>query len=144
MQTTTPPVEAGLSWSQSTRPDTSRRVGPRPPSSSLSSGSVRSLRPLAAAYGSDFDEHRAHLESELVRLAGAGRAGLGLLPGTVAGLTAFAGGDGDPADPKTRAGYANRIAGGTGRVPWPPERNEACWCGSGLKYKKCCLPRSRR
>jgi hypothetical protein len=23
-------------------------------------------------------------------------------------------------------------------VPWPPERNAACWCGSGRKYKKCC------
>ncbi|GAA0578894.1 hypothetical protein GCM10010172_74700 [Paractinoplanes ferrugineus] len=29
------------------------------------------------------------------------------------------------------------------RISWPPERNAACWCGSGLKYKKCCLPRSR-
>jgi hypothetical protein len=23
-------------------------------------------------------------------------------------------------------------------VPWPPGRNEPCWCGSGHKYKKCC------
>jgi len=23
-------------------------------------------------------------------------------------------------------------------VPWPPERNQACWCGSDKKYKKCC------
>lgn len=22
--------------------------------------------------------------------------------------------------------------------PWPPERNEPCWCGSGRKYKRCC------
>jgi len=21
---------------------------------------------------------------------------------------------------------------------WPPERNAACWCGSGRKYKQCC------
>ena len=28
-------------------------------------------------------------------------------------------------------------------VEWPPPRNGPCWCGSGLKYKKCCLPRSR-
>ena len=98
---------------------------------------------LAPAYGADWDEHRAHLERELVRLAGTGRVGLTLLPGTVAGLTAFAGGDGDATDPKTRAGYADRIATGTGQIPWPPERNAACWCGSGLKYKKCCLPRSR-
>jgi tetratricopeptide (TPR) repeat protein len=98
---------------------------------------------LASPYGADWDQHRAHLERELVRLAGTGRAGLTLPPGTVAGLTAFAGGDGDATDPKTRAGYADRVATGTGQIPWPPERNAACWCGSGLKYKKCCLPRSR-
>jgi hypothetical protein len=23
-------------------------------------------------------------------------------------------------------------------VKWPPSRNQACWCGSGTKYKKCC------
>jgi uncharacterized protein YchJ len=23
-------------------------------------------------------------------------------------------------------------------VAWPPGRNERCWCGSGVKYKKCC------
>jgi tetratricopeptide (TPR) repeat protein len=23
-------------------------------------------------------------------------------------------------------------------APWPPGRNEPCWCGSGAKYKKCC------
>lgn len=23
-------------------------------------------------------------------------------------------------------------------MPWPPERNAACWCGSQRKYKKCC------
>ncbi|MCP3800802.1 SEC-C domain-containing protein [Allokutzneria sp. A3M-2-11 16] len=28
-------------------------------------------------------------------------------------------------------------------VPWPPPRNQPCWCGSGLKDKKCCLPRGR-
>ncbi|MGH3835048.1 MAG: SEC-C metal-binding domain-containing protein [Pseudonocardiaceae bacterium] len=22
-------------------------------------------------------------------------------------------------------------------------RNHECWCGSELKYKKCCLPRAR-
>jgi len=29
----------------------------------------------------------------------------------------------------------------TGRaLSWPPSRNDACWCGSGRKYKKCCGP----
>lgn len=23
-------------------------------------------------------------------------------------------------------------------VLWPPARNDACWCGSGDKYKRCC------
>lgn len=28
-------------------------------------------------------------------------------------------------------------------IPWPPGRNEPCWCGSGRKYKRCCgAPRS--
>lgn len=98
---------------------------------------------LSGPYGANFDEHRAHLEKELVRLTAAGRTGLTVLPGTVAGLTSFAGTDGDPADPKSRAGYAQRLALGAAQIPWPPERNDACWCGSGLKYKKCCLPRSR-
>lgn len=22
-------------------------------------------------------------------------------------------------------------------VPWPPGRNDPCWCGSGRKYKRC-------
>ncbi|MET0414979.1 MAG: SEC-C domain-containing protein [Actinoplanes sp.] len=94
---------------------------------------------LSQAYGSNWDEHRAQLERELVRLAGAGT----LLRGSVAGLVRHAGSDGDPADPKTRAGYARQQAAGAGRLSWPPERNDACWCGSGNKYKKCCLPRSR-
>jgi hypothetical protein len=28
-------------------------------------------------------------------------------------------------------------------LEWPPGRNEPCWCGSRVKYKKCCLPRAR-
>jgi SEC-C motif-containing protein len=104
---------------------------------------VTELPALTEAYGKTWDEHRARLERELVRLAGTGRTGLGMQTGSVAGLIGFAGKDGDPADPKTRAGYARQVALGGGQVSWPPERNGACWCGSGNKYKKCCLPRSR-
>ncbi|MFL1378609.1 MULTISPECIES: SEC-C metal-binding domain-containing protein [unclassified Nocardiopsis] len=28
--------------------------------------------------------------------------------------------------------------------PWPPGRNEPCWCGSTRKYKKCCGTPQRR
>jgi hypothetical protein len=104
---------------------------------------VAELPALTEAYGKTWDEHRARLERELVRLAGTGRTGLGMQTGSVAGLIGYAGKDGDPADAKTRAGYARQVAMGGGQVSWPPERNGACWCGSGNKYKKCCLPRSR-
>ncbi|MEV4351152.1 SEC-C domain-containing protein [Actinoplanes sp. NPDC049596] len=98
---------------------------------------------LSEPYGANWDEHRAHLEKELVRRAGSGRTGLTVLSGKVTGLSGFAGADGDPADPQVRAGYARQVAATADQIPWPPERNGACWCGSGLKYKKCCLPRSR-
>jgi hypothetical protein len=95
------------------------------------------------AYGTTWDEHRAHLERELVRQTGAGGAGLAVLPGSADALTELAGVGGDPVSAENRAGYARALATGTARIAWPPERNGACWCGSGLKYKKCCLPRSR-
>jgi tetratricopeptide (TPR) repeat protein len=98
---------------------------------------------LSQSYGGTWDEHRARLERELVRLAGIGRTGLTLRTGSVAGLIGYAGRDGEPTDPKIRAGYARQLAAGSGQIDWPPERNEPCWCGSGSKYKKCCLPRSR-
>jgi len=104
---------------------------------------VVQLPDLAQSYGGTWDEHRARLERELVRLAAAGRTGQTLLSGSVAGLTGYAGSDGDPADPKVRAGYASQVALGASGISWPPERNGQCWCGSGNKYKKCCLPRSR-
>jgi tetratricopeptide (TPR) repeat protein len=86
---------------------------------------------LAEAYGKDWDDHRARLEKDLVRLGGHT-----LLKGTADGLTAL----GDPTDPKTRTAYADTPGE---EISWPPERNGQCWCGSGNKYKKCCLPRSR-
>ncbi|RLP92053.1 SEC-C domain-containing protein [Micromonospora sp. CV4] len=100
---------------------------------------------LTEAYGSNWDAHRARLEKELTRLANAGGTGLGVLSATVAGLDSHASrGNGDPTDPRIRAGYAGELAARpSARIPWPPERNDLCWCGSGLKYKKDCLPRSR-
>ncbi|MFB8761456.1 SEC-C domain-containing protein [Nocardiopsis alba] len=45
----------------------------------------------------------------------------------------------DPEDPDTLRSWARTLDGDSARpVAWPPERNAACWCGSGRKYKKCC------
>ncbi|MCY1142152.1 SEC-C metal-binding domain-containing protein [Actinoplanes sp. Pm04-4] len=94
---------------------------------------------LAEQYGADWDEHRARLEKELVRLTGTGRTGLAVFPATADGLAKH----GDPAEEGTRTAYARELEAAPNHIPWPPERNGACWCGSGLKYKKDCLPRSR-
>lgn len=46
--------------------------------------------------------------------------------------------NGDPLDPVTRTkALHERYDQGSG-IPWPPGRNDSCWCGSGRKYKKCC------
>jgi hypothetical protein len=104
---------------------------------------------LTGTYGADWDAHRARLERELVRLAGTGRGDLAVFPASVSGLTSFAGIESDPTAEATLTGYAARLASaaasgsGSTKISWPVERNGPCWCGSGNKYKKCCLPRSR-
>ena len=46
--------------------------------------------------------------------------------------------DEDPEE--ARAAYAMHLTRDREVIPWPPGRNEPCWCGSGRKYKKCCGP----
>ena len=36
------------------------------------------------------------------------------------------------------AGFQHEKLSDGRRVEWPPPRNQPCWCGSGIKYKKCC------
>ena len=44
----------------------------------------------------------------------------------------------DPASGQARSVYSAALLR-TGRViAWPPGRNDACWCRSGRKYKRCC------
>jgi hypothetical protein len=40
--------------------------------------------------------------------------------------------------PATRANYAAELTRRGDVIPWPPGRNDACWCGSGRKYTQCC------
>jgi hypothetical protein len=80
----------------------------------------------AAASGSTWDEHRAEIERTL--------QDEGPIPVEVATPELL------------RANLAGESVEAVGRGPvleWPPGRNDPCWCGSRVKYKKCCLPRAR-
>jgi SEC-C motif len=46
--------------------------------------------------------------------------------------------DRDPQQSDTRASYSTTLLDRDMAEPWPPQRNEPCWCGSERKYKKCC------
>jgi tetratricopeptide (TPR) repeat protein len=85
--------------------------------------------------------YHATLEGRWRELAQRGVARLTLVPGTADGLARFAEDTGgDPGDSGTRRGYMDQlVAAGVG-IAWPPARNGGCWCGSGVKYKKCCRP----
>ena len=58
-------------------------------------------------------------------------------PLTVAELVAR--GETDDED-GARAALAREILSSGRALPWPPGRNDPCWCGSGNKYKRCCGP----
>ncbi|NMO93177.1 SEC-C domain-containing protein [Actinomycetospora sp. TBRC 11914] len=80
----------------------------------------------ADVLGATWDEHRAQLERAFQEE--------GWLPVEVATpeLLQAALADGDVIE-----------VGAGPLLEWPPGRNDPCWCGSGTKYKKCCLPRAR-
>lgn len=44
----------------------------------------------------------------------------------------------DPDTGAARSRFAAELGRRDETVPWPPGRNEPCWCDSGRKYKRCC------
>ena len=44
----------------------------------------------------------------------------------------------DPTDSDTRLSCIDEIVAEGTAIDWPPSRNAPCWCGSSVKYKKCC------
>jgi hypothetical protein len=92
-------------------------------------GRVLAAQPeLAEELGADWDAHRAMVEGELQAAAAEGEV-LEVEVATPALVAAMI--DDTDADPVGEP------------LTWPPGRNDPCWCGSGTKYKKCCLPRAR-
>ncbi|MFD9669306.1 SEC-C metal-binding domain-containing protein [Rhodococcus sp. NPDC059968] len=99
---------------------------------------------LSEIYGGTWDDYRQRIEMALTVAAESGCSGLGLCAGSVDGLVEFAGRENlDPMEEATGEDYAEHAAALAPTQVWPPGRNETCWCGSGRKYKKCCLPRAR-
>ncbi len=99
---------------------------------------------LAEEYGHTWDEYRTGVQRNLVLWSESGHPRSALLAGTADELAYYADHNGgDPIDPQVRQGYAQYLEEHPQETAWPPGRNHECWCGSGLKYKKCCLPRAR-
>ena len=44
----------------------------------------------------------------------------------------------DPGSGAARSRFAAVLGARGDAALWPPGRNEACWCRSGRKYKRCC------
>jgi uncharacterized protein YecA (UPF0149 family) len=91
-------------------------------------------------------EHRAYCEAIEARTKRLARRLVGqrfaVTPLTVEALEARAAEDTDaeatPAQVRSIVA-ADQWRRGIG-TPWPPARNDRCWCGSDRKYKQCCGP----
>lgn len=81
----------------------------------------------------------ARLELLLRDLKAQGAARLALTPIAIDSYLSWCTEDDrDPEQSDSRAGYATELLEHGLAHPWPPERNQPCWCGGGKKYKKCC------
>jgi tetratricopeptide (TPR) repeat protein len=81
----------------------------------------------------------ARLELLLRDLKAQGAARLALTPVAIDSYLSWcADRDCDPEQSESRAGYATELLEQGLAHPWPPGRNQPCWCGSEKKYKKCC------
>jgi hypothetical protein len=99
---------------------------------------------LAEEYGHTWDDYRTTVQRCLEQWSESGSPRMTLLAGTVDELAHYADDNrGDPTGPEVREGYAQHLEEHPRETAWPPGRNQACWCGSQLKYKKCCLLRGR-
>jgi SEC-C motif len=99
---------------------------------------------LAEEYGPTWDDYRTTVQRYLEQWSESGSPRVTLLAGAVDELARYADDNrGDPTDPAVREGYAQHLQEHPRETAWPPGRNQACWCGSQSKYKKCCLPRGR-
>lgn len=95
---------------------------------------------FAEEHGETWDQYRGYLERSMALAYREGVSKVELVPVPFDDLLAFAGPE---LTVEKLHEFADSVADSTAVIMWPPGRNDACWCGSGTKYKKCCLPRSR-
>lgn len=86
--------------------------------------------------GTTHEAYRRQVEAELGEIP----QGACLVRATVDTVEAYLRANGQPLHSSAEApdDYAFEEAHAGNYLPWPPGRNDACWCGSGRKYKKCC------
>jgi uncharacterized protein YecA (UPF0149 family) len=94
---------------------------------------------LEPSFGNDHGEHRRERERVLRAYREQGQRSLSVARMSAEDLLEHARMHGlDPGSSQARAQYAAELGRLRRTRAWPPGRNEACWCGSGTKYKKCC------
>lgn len=87
----------------------------------------------------DPDAYCRIIESRLREVRNATGRVPSVAPMDVDALVQFASEHGlDPDSGSARSRFAAVLGSRGETVPWPPGRNEPCWCGSGRKYKRCC------
>jgi hypothetical protein len=85
------------------------------------------------------DEYCRRFQSQLLRLSSHGVPMAGVAPIRLADYVHWCKQERlDPESSATRAHYAAELTRRGEAIPWPPRRNDPCWCGSGRKYKHCC------
>ena len=95
--------------------------------------------PALAADFNHPDGYSRRLEEQLRGLQSALGQRPSVAPIIVEALVEWAAREGhDPGTGASRSEYAASLAATGGATSWPPGRNDACWCRSGQKYKRCC------
>lgn len=85
-----------------------------------------------------FERYRARLEPQMREIAADGTT-VRLVHVRAEAMQAYADRvGGSVADPDIRRGYLDDEDRRGKVTAWPPGRNAVCWCGSSVKYKKCC------
>lgn len=93
---------------------------------------------LAETFGVGHDEHRTRVEHRLHELSGHdGPLAVGVA--SFDEYVRFVTDRGDRADDaSSRSMYGAHLAYAGRCLPWPPGEEDACWCGSGRRYRECC------